>query len=145
MNMNGLDSPKSNKLVQAAAMSATKPNHASLWTLKEVLQNVLIAIRSKKRMLSPTAARCFNIWLDLVTECLINDYHIHPTPQELAEVRLVSIGRVKQNLAEIYSAFNVCCEAELYMLLRIAYILLENGLNKDQVTRIVWTHIKGLA
>ena len=110
----------------------------------DIFLDIISVIRDRRHGVSPTGIESFSIWLRQAIKDVQDDYHDHHAPHQLAPVRNVTVGRIKQNLSEIYSAFNVCCEPELYMLLRIAYLLPKNGINKEQITKIVWLHIKGL-
>jgi hypothetical protein len=110
----------------------------------DIFLDIISVIRGRRHGVSPTGIESFNIWLRQAIRDVQNDCHDHHAPHQLALVRNVTVGRVKQNLSEIYSAFNVCCEPELYMLLRMAYLLPRNNINKEQITKIVWLHIKGL-
>lgn len=113
--------------------------------LLEIFQSILFDMKGKRYALSPTAMQCFNIWLEQAVKDVIDEDHIHHAPQELAIARKVSVSRVKYNLSKIYTAFNVCCEPELYMLVRIAYIALKLGNNRVQISQIIRSHIKGLS
>lgn len=118
----------------------TSPPVATL--IPDIFLDIISAMRGKRHGISPTGIQCFNIWVRQAIIDVQNDYHDHHAPTQLAKARTVSVGRTKQNLSEIYATFNVCCEPELYMLLRVAYLLLESGLEKGQVAIIVWSHIR---
>ena len=95
--------------------------------------------------MSPTAHQTFRLWLHHTIDHAIRDSHLHVSPQDLATARGVSLTRAKQNLSDVYLALNVCCEAELSILVRLGYIMLVSGIPRSQTEEILWKHVCGLS
>ena len=99
---------------------------------------------AKKTQMSPTARQTFIFWLRCTIDH-VNDQHLHISPSDIAATRSVSLTRAKQNLSQIYLAFNVCCEAELFMIVRLTYIMLAMDIPRSQIEQVLWKHICGLS
>lgn len=118
----------------------------TLFEVFETLAQRLEERRAHKRraQMPPTTQQVFRFWLGYTIDH-VTDSHIHVTPQEIAAARGVSVTRVKQNMSDIYLALNVCCEAELFILVRLSYIMLALRIPRSQIEEVLWTHVCGLS